>query len=120
MKKIQNTVYVIKKHDMSKKVGEYKFKQSDMKIYLRVMFLLETTEVCHFSSRKNKYYMFTCIQFKEEYKHWLHFCLAYKRNCKIKSVIYRIQICTRYAGSLNVNHTKQNLHSVIYQSNRKT
>lgn len=45
MKKIQNTVYVIKKHDMSKKVGEYKSKQSDIKIYPRVMFLVETTEM---------------------------------------------------------------------------
>lgn len=123
MKKIQNTVYVIKKHGRSTKVGEYKSKQSDIKIYPRVIFLVETTEVGHFSSRENKYYMFTCIQCKEEYKHWLQiktfYCLAYKRNCKIKSVIFRIKICRRSVGSLNVNHTKQNLHSVFYQSYRK-
>lgn len=45
MKKIQNAVYVIKKkHDMSKKGGEHKSKQSDIKIYPLVMFLVETTE----------------------------------------------------------------------------
>lgn len=48
---------------------------------------------------KTKNNIHLCIQLKEEYKHWLQmktliFSSAYKRKCKIKSVVLGIKICT--------------------------